>query len=364
MAKKSPALVVDATTTNGTTTYTLSDPASPGAGLRTLADAVAAGFVSNGDLVGYIVVDDTKQGSTLQFERGIGTVGGGGSTLARTIIRENHLGTTAAVSWPSGGSRTVRVSLSPDDIPQLDAAQTFTALQTFGAGIDVVGTNPTVTINGGTNGNAFIELQEGANHGARLQLDGTQNLLNFQAKLSGVYTTVARLDYVNNEWEDGGGTRFAKLSDVQGVLHSPSGGVLQWGSTVVPAGWSLVTSNVNDRVVLLTSTLGDAGAVGGSWSLSGLSATTTVDGHALTENELPSHSHPSPGGGGTNFSIFGASSPTIDSSVEPGTANTGFFAATGVTGGNAAHSHTANTSVSSGSAWRPLYRKFVVIQKS
>lgn len=346
MAKKAPALVVDSTSQNGTGTYTLSDPVSPGAGTRTLADAVAAGFVANGDLVGYIVVDTTKQGATLQFERGIGTVGGGGTTLARTNIRENHLGTTAAVSWPSGGSRTVRISLSPDDVAQLDAAQTFTALQTFSAGLTAtensrvkktgavgafdVGSSLATTSNTlgrfGILGHSSTGVERVAAQWQAIWTDATNAsedaLLRAVVMVAGTGTVVAQIDSAG--MKDGSGNAYGLANQ----LSAPSGTKIPFGSSPPPAGWTQDTTSTDAALRVVSGALGSPGGTRGLSS-------STVGGTVLDISQVPSHTHGP--GAGTSFHMRNAGSG--DSyATSPGNLFVS-AAATAAAGGGGSHDH-------------------------
>jgi len=73
----------------------------------------------------------------------------------------------------------------------------------------------------------------------------------------------------------------------------PSGTRMLFYQASAPTGWSQVTS-VNDKVLRVVDSGG--GTTGGSWTISGLS----VDGHSLSESELPSHSHDFSGSGNTS----------------------------------------------------------------
>lgn len=383
MAFKAPALCTDLTTTNGTGTYTLTDQAAPGAGLRTLADAVAAGFVSAGDTVHYMVVDTTQQGAALTFERGVGTVGAGGLTLARTTIKENHLGTQAAVSWPGGGSRTVRISLSPDDFALLASAQTFALLQTFTSGwsaaensklkktgavgaLDVGSTvSATSTTLGrfGILGHSSTGVERVAAQWQAIWTDATNAsedaLLRAVVMINGVGTVVAQID--SGGVKDGSGTAYALTTAVAGVLNGPSGGRLLWGTSTIPTGWSIV-AGLADRMVMMTSTASEADDLGGSYT-TGITASTTVDGHALVESELPSHSHSFVVDGFDANSASGGTVTGFEWHVSVNKLSEDYNSTTGATGGGGSHSHTASTSVNS-SSYRPAYQKWAPIVKS
>jgi hypothetical protein len=124
-----------------------------------------------------------------------------------------------------------------------------------------------------------------------------------------------------------------------------------------PTGWQIVTT-LNDRVLRAVS--GAGGGTGGTWTISGLS----VNGHALTADELPQHTHTllwggqakpgalaeaeGIGGAGSNSDRGGGSNVTNRKTLT--LANTG---------GNQAHSH----SIASTGAWRPAYANVIICQK-
>lgn len=109
---------------------------------------------------------------------------------------------------------------------------------------------------------------------------------------------------------------------------------------VAPTGWTQDTS-VNDKVLRVVDSTG-AGS-GGSWTISGIS----VDGHALTSSEMPSHTHGLRGfgsfqSGGSKFGIEGGGPPDDT--------------ATNSTGSGSAHTH----GLTIGSSWRPAYIDVIV----
>jgi len=355
-------LIVDTTSTSGTGTYTLTDPASPGGGLRTLADAVAAGHVTDGDTVYYIVRDTTTEGAALDFERGYGTVGSSGTTLTRTVTQSNN--SDNEVDWPVGGSRSVAIVLDAASFGLLAAANTWTAAQTFTAEeLDVVGD---VRIKGKL-ANARIlfltndesqqwNFQNTQSGGAFLIRDATAGT-NPLTVAAGAATNALSIQSDGdveagfNLNVSGALTQGGIAVALQGVLSAPTGTKLLLGNPSVPAGWSIV-DGLADRTVMLTSTSTEPDDTGGSWT-SGLTAATTVNGHTLTAAEIPAHSHSIlVGGGGSTLSSIGAG----DGSDSGGTT-------TASAGSGGSHSHTASTTITS-TSYRPAYVKFAVILKS
>jgi len=118
----------------------------------------------------------------------------------------------------------------------------------------------------------------------------------------------------------------------------PYGTVALFVQAAAPTGW---TKNVDqtDRVLRITS--GTGALTGGSWTLSGVS----VDGHAVTVAEMPSHNH-----GGATGTSQGSTTPAGSGSATIG--GTGLHAHTiAFQGGGGTHTH----GLTIGSAWRPAY---------
>jgi hypothetical protein len=205
-------------------------------------------------------------------------------------------------------------------------------------------------------------------------------------------------------------------------LHIEPGTKMVFKQNSAPTGWTFVSED-NDRVLINTSTAGQGGDVGGSWTI-GLS----VNNHTLSTSQIPSHNHSGPnhrhtgpshthssgslsaanrtisgsidirrvGGGYTTFNnaqgafdysgqggdgsrapfrVDGSGSQdrlifndTHDHSVSGntgsgGTGNTGYAGTgnTGSTGGGGSHNH--GLSGDNGS-WRPSYAKVITCQKN
>lgn len=343
MPLEDPSLTVDTTSTDGTGTYTLDDPASPGGGLRTLADAVADGDVADTDTVEYMVVDTTTEGAALNFERGIGTVGGSGTTLTRDTIRQSSNG-GAAVSWPGGGSRTVRVSLDPlgvcrtannlSDVLDADAAADnigaarLNADNVFTSNIQEVRSavasqwrlNRTDVVQewnmfiGGTGALGFRDLT------------ATVTALAFDSGGSGEAVLDTGFDLVHGT----GGDKFD---------HFPSGTRVLFGGTI-PTGWTRDDANAS-RIIRLAKSGDTIGATGGVDDI--FSSWATL-GHTLTEAEMPSHNHSitvysgSPVGGFTHV-------PSTPDNTSAGTQQTS------TEGSDDPHSHNMSTPYYEIAAW-------------
>jgi hypothetical protein len=137
------------------------------------------------------------------------------------------------------------------------------------------------------------------------------------------------------------------------VQFFPSGTTLPFIQASAPTGW-VQNTGYNDQLLRTTSGTGAGG--GGSWVISGLSAATSVAGHALNQGEIPSHTHNVSAVTSTGGTVGFASGNAIF---------LGQFAITsdGGTVGNAAHTHGASTSVFADGNWRPAYVNIIVCSK-
>lgn len=61
-----------------------------------------------------------------------------------------------------------------------------------------VGNNEGLRMNVASNNNAFIEIEEGNQHGGRILINGSANLIQIQAQLSDAFTNVISYSYANN----------------------------------------------------------------------------------------------------------------------------------------------------------------------
>lgn len=99
MAYKVADRVKETSTTTGTGTYTL-------AGAVDASYVTFSAGIGDGHTCTYVAFDSSG------YETGIGTIGGGGTTLARTTVRRSSNG-NAAVDW-AAGTRTLFVDTTRD----------------------------------------------------------------------------------------------------------------------------------------------------------------------------------------------------------------------------------------------------------
>jgi len=121
----------------------------------------------------------------------------------------------------------------------------------------------------------------------------------------------------------------------------PAGTKMLFAQQSAPAGWTLDTT-WHDRVLRVVNANG--GATGGSWTISGL----TVEGHALTIDEIPAHSH-----------TLTLQSIQRDAGSYPGARVDKGETTTSEVGGGQPHSHD----ISHDGSWRPAYLDVIVCSK-
>lgn len=141
----------------------------------------------------------------------------------------------------------------------------------------------------------------------------------------------------------------------------PSGTNMIFQQAAAPKGWTQRT-DLNDRVLRLVSGA-TGGNTGGSWTISGV----TVDGHVLTEAEIPAHTHtgttdPTSGrdGGFTDVAnLTNVYSPPPDN-MAPAVINHTHTFTTDPSGGGQAHSH----GLTADGTWRPAYVDIIACTKN
>ncbi len=135
-----------------------------------------------------------------------------------------------------------------------------------------------------------------------------------------------------------------------------------FGQAAAPSGWTQ-DAGINDKVLRVTS--GAGAGTGGAWAISG----PVTPGHALTENEIPSHTHTADSQSHTHNAISKAwsgvlgSAATAVAAANPSTSTTRAGGAhthtVDSTGGGAEHTHT----VSGDGVWRPAYYDVIACTK-
>lgn len=135
-----------------------------------------------------------------------------------------------------------------------------------------------------------------------------------------------------------------------------SGTKMLFLNSSAPTGWTQDTT-INDRVIRVVSSAG--GGVGGSWTLSGLSA--SVGNTTLSLSQTPSHTHPISRASdrGTFAQWDSGGGRVIDGGTL--TAYNRNTANTNAVGGSGAHAHSA--SISSDGTWRPAYVNVIACTK-
>jgi len=136
-------------------------------------------------------------------------------------------------------------------------------------------------------------------------------------------------------------------TDIATAALFPIGTKVLFSQNTVPSSkWSFVADD-NDRVLMNTSTLSEGGDVGGDWIISGIS----VDGHQLSEAEMPIHKH----GIDVRWNDTGSGGTVRNSDW----AGTNKDTETKAAGGDQEHNHNLTI----GSSWRPAYKKVVTFER-
>ena len=119
-----------------------------------------------------------------------------------------------------------------------------------------------------------------------------------------------------------------------------SGTKMMFKQNSVPLNWTFVVED-NDRVIINTSVLANGGAIGGTWTLTGV----TTGNRALTIAQLASHQHATGDSGG--FTTRGGSGPWS----LPGGGDVNSVTNTAPTGSGSPHNHP----IAANNNWRPLF---------
>lgn len=386
MARRTPVGVIDGSDSSGTGSYNLTHPAAPN-DRQNVSDAYALGILADADTVAYKVSDDQTSGTSLDYEYGIGTLSSSGQVLSRDTILESSNGGIGGskVNWTPGGERTVTIVVgdivvadnngSEFDpatfatnlgLPRLAASNTFTSNQVVDRssfpGLLDLGSDQALA-NDNIGGIRFFGHDDAGNNHFYAQIlahigdpaNGSERgYIKFRLTNTGSNQDLLQLDHDGTLKNPASGNKYDAF---------PSGQQLT-SHTVPPAGWSRVNV-AGERVVKLAESGDTVGATGGSWTVSGLSGSTTVNNHTLTINEMPSHDHPS-SADGSNRSYLRRDGTTNLLGLDGGSELREDYQSdgqVGAQGGGAGHNHTASTSVSSNGTWRPAYRISCIIEK-
>ena len=156
------------------------------------------------------------------------------------------------------------------------------------------------------------------------------------------------------------------LSSGDDVIDNfPAGTKMVFVQAAAPSGWA-IDATKNDRVLRVNSASG--GAVGGSWTLSGIS----VNGHTLSIAEMPQHQHKmfvdgyvgytnSPGAASyISEGGYGRGQDWAYDMTATGGAGTPDTGVNELVGGGGSHTH----GVTLGDSWRPSYVDSIICTKS
>ena len=110
----------------------------------------------------------------------------------------------------------------------------------------------------------------------------------------------------------------------------PAGTRMLFVQSAAPTGWTKSITDDNKALRIVSGTAGSGGSVAFTTAFSSQAISGTVDGHVLTEAQIPSHTHSYTAGGGVIGVAAGTSYNVLWS---PGGATTG------ATGGANAHTH-------------------------
>jgi len=143
----------------------------------------------------------------------------------------------------------------------------------------------------------------------------------------------------------------------------PVGTPMLFYSSAAPTGWTLSGLNNNYALRIVSS---GGGVTGGSVGFATLFSRTGTDGHTLTSNEIPSHSHvmfgpdtassSNPLTADTDFATMGLDQSSFSTNYLMTKGNSPTRGRTNTTGGGVAHTHDIDM--------RVLYADFVICTKN
>ncbi|ABA04735.1 per-hexamer repeat gene protein [Nitrobacter winogradskyi Nb-255] len=171
--------------------------ATTGTGDVTFGSASSNAFLTpteagagDGDTVRYMIVDG------LDFEEGIGTIGGGVTTMARTTVAKSKIGGTAGTSKINlSGTAVLSLTASAADI--LIPANNLSDLDDADTALDNLG--------GTTVGKALFTAADAAEARGTLEISDTLPTTQVFTTGSGTYTTPAGCKWIEVELIGGGG---------------------------------------------------------------------------------------------------------------------------------------------------------------
>lgn len=335
MARRTPSRIQVTCSTTGFGPYTLVDGV-PGVGYRTIAQAVLDGSLVNGDEILYCMVDTLAAGTGKMLEVGRGTLNTTTKVLTNTVY-ERSKALTDGGGWGAG---TRDVIISPPtawNTAFIDFANFFLQNQRISK------TDPA------------WELEQGGVLRARFLYSTNVAYIQYFSS-GGIAQGSLSLGNGTLQYSPDGTT----YSDVPRIsagfknVQFPSGGVVKMTfNSAPPVGWTRINT-AGERLARFANTGENAGDLGGSWTITGLSTLGgSTDGYTLQVADIPAHTHTVAAevnilmGTGTSLSLYDQGATQISGSA----------------GGGGSHSHGISAlGVQSTGAWRPAYE--IVVKAS